>query len=302
VRALVLGVLSALMVFACSGPSPTGSAATAQRTGESMLPATSGMAAASPSPISSVAVTPSQTTTPSETPRPAASEEPEQTARPPRDFFSDHTLDAALARCPTAAEVAWVDGHVSFTFEHDPTGPNLVCTAAAGSADLTHLQERAYQSILTIRRIQFDAPLPWTDLTLWRWFDGEVNGITYREGGSHCCDGPGVLVIQSDGDRSSLQSDYWIDRREPQAFGLIYEVQLLLHEARHVAGYPHCGVSGNDATLEEGGAWAVVHWFATYLAEHTNSYMAPRDGDPNLYTAYARELAASALGRIGCTD
>ena len=300
-RAVVLGVLGALMLSACSGRSSTGSASI-QRADASLPPATPRVAAASPSPISSMTATPSQTTPPSKTPRPAASAAPQDTARPPRDFFSDHTLDAALARCPTAAEVAWVDRHVSFTFEHDPTGPTLVCTAADGSADLTHLQERAYQSILTIRRIQFDTPLPWTDLTLWRWFDGEVKGITYRAGGSYCCDRPGVLTIQSDGDRSSLQSDYWIDRQEPQAFGLIYEVQLLLHEARHVAGYPHCGVSGNDATLEEGGAWAIVYWFATYLAEHSTSYMAPGDGDPNLYTAYATELANSALGRIGCTD
>jgi hypothetical protein len=240
------------------------------------------------------------TTRPTKTPRPTPAEPPAATPRPRLNFFSDQSLDAALARCPTAAEVAWVDAHVSLTFKHDPTGPTLVCTAAEGSTNLSHLQERAYQSILAIRRIQFDAPLPWTDLTLWQWFDGEVNGITYREGGSYCCDQPGVLTIQSDGDRSSLLSNYWIDRQEP-AFGLMHEVQLLLHEARHVAGYPHtCGAGGDDATLEEGGAWAIVHWFGTNLAEHSNSYMSPVDGDPNHYTVYARELADSALNRIGC--
>ena len=177
-----------------------------------------------------------------------------------------------------------------------------MCTAAEGSADLTHLQERAYQSILAIRRIQFDTPLPWTDLTLWQWFDGEVKGITYRPGISYCCDSPGALSITSDASQSSLLSNYWIDRQEPQAFGMIYEVQLLIHEARHVSGHPHTCGDGNDATLEERGAWAIVYLFATHLAEHTGPYMAPVDADPNLYTTWAKALADSTLSRIGCTD
>lgn len=217
----------------------------------------------------------------------------------------DATLDAALARCPTSDEIALVDSVVTMTFEYDSTAPALICTDDAGSADLTFLQERAYQAVLSMRRIPFDAPLPWTELTLFDWFVLEVKGITFRAApSSYCCDQPGVLVIKADQDLSALGNTLWFDRDRNQAWGLVYLVDLLLHEARHAGGIPHTCSSGNDATLDEVGAWAVVYWFYTWLAEHASDpYMTPVAAPSDLYTSRAAAMASDTLQyRIGCSD
>jgi hypothetical protein len=206
-----------------------------------------------------------------------------------------------LARCPTRDEVALVDSVLDLTFEDDPTRPALVCTAAAGSADLTYLEERVYQAILSMRRIPFDAPLPWTELPLFDWFAQEVNGIIVRGTSSYCCDGPGVIVVRSDGIWSEDWGQLWMGRDPNAAIGLMNSVDLLLHEARHIGGFLHTCADGNDATLKEGGAWAVVYWYYIWLSEHAGSpYLAPLDADPQLYARVAANQAAGILEtRIG---
>jgi hypothetical protein len=229
------------------------------------------------------------------------------TPSPTTSFPDDTSLDAALARCPTSGEVALVDSLVTLTYDDDPTAPALVCRQREGSADLTRFQERAYQGILSMRRIPFDAPLPWTDRSLFDWFGAEVNGITFRDTElSFCCDGPGVIVIRSRG-LSSLETNLWLSRAEP-AYGLLHFVQLLIHEARHAEGeleaprrYLHTCADGNDQTLEEMGSWAVVYWFYIWLAEHArNDYMTPVDASADFYVAAARSLADHTLDRF-CT-
>src|SRR5438876_4314136 len=87
------------------------------------------------------------------------------------------TVDQDLARCPTAAEVASVSAKLTLIFDADPTGPALVCNAFSGSANLTLLQRRAYNTVLAMQRIGFDAPLPWTapaTASLWDWFTGQA--------------------------------------------------------------------------------------------------------------------------------
>ena len=90
-------------------------------------------------------------------------------------------MDEALADCPTAAEIAEVDSKINLSFEADPTAGRLVCTMAAGSADLTREQKNAYNAILIMKDLKFDAPLPWTDQPLYDWFTGTISGIRYPE-------------------------------------------------------------------------------------------------------------------------
>ncbi len=255
--------------------------------------------------------TPSPTppSTPTAAPKPTAAPTPIWTAAPtlpptPTPSLTtpqDATLDAALARCPTADEVALVDSVLTMTFAEDPTAPDLVCTAAAGSADLTRFQERAYQAILSMRRIAFDAPLPWTELPLFDWFTREVNGIIFRGTDSYCCEREGVLVVMSGGILADSWGQLWVSRDPNAAIGLMNSVDLLLHEARHSDGFPHTCGGGDDATLEEGGAWAVVYWYYIWLSEHAASpYMAPEGAEPDLYTNAATNQAAATLVRVGC--
>jgi hypothetical protein len=222
-------------------------------------------------------------------------------------FPDDVSLDANPARCPTSDEIALVDSIVTLRYQDDPTAPALVCRQQEGSADLTRFEERAYQAVLSMRRIQFDAPLPWTELSLFDWFGTVVNGITFRDTElSFCCDGSGVLVIRSR-NMSHLETNLWLSRTDP-AYGLLHFVQLLIHEARHAEGeleaprrYLHTCAAGNDQTLEEMGSWALVYWFYVWLAEHAqNDYMTPVDAPADFYAAAARSLAEQTLSRF-CT-
>ena len=70
-------------------------------------------------------------------------------------------VDQLLGRCPTAAELAAVRSEISVTID-TTTGP-LACTAAAGSADLTGLQERVYQALLVMRALRFSDVSRWAD-------------------------------------------------------------------------------------------------------------------------------------------
>ncbi len=69
-------------------------------------------------------------------------------------------VDALVARCPTAAEVAAIAADLSLSFEHDPTAPGLACTKATGSADLTELEKRVYQALIAMEEIPFARRLP----------------------------------------------------------------------------------------------------------------------------------------------
>ncbi|MBP8295384.1 MAG: hypothetical protein KAX84_04700, partial [Burkholderiales bacterium] len=94
------------------------------------------------------------------------------------------TVDQDLQRCPTPAELASVNARLTLTFANDPQGQVLVCTAAAGSANLSLLKKRAYNSLLAMQRLNFDTPLPWTSpptASLWDWFtlQANIDGIAF---------------------------------------------------------------------------------------------------------------------------
>lgn len=232
------------------------------------------------------------------TPNPTAEPTPEPPTPPPTPAIPlDATIDDALARCPTAAEIELVDSRIRLTFVDDFTAPELVCRRRDGSANLTRLQERAYQAVLSMRRLRFDEPLPWTDRSLFGWFTRAVTGIQFEAATySHCCAQDNDIVIRSQTDMAYLQDYTWDGMK-----GL---VGLMAHEARHAEGYYHnCGESADnpgvvpdDQTLEEGGAWAVNYWYLVWLADHADDdYVRPADGAPDAYREKARVSAEGIL-------
>jgi len=213
---------------------------------------------------------------------------------------TDATLDNALARCPTAAEIAFVDERIEITFGDDPTAPELVCRAADGSADLTRLQERAYQAVLTFRRIKFDTPLPWTDRAPLAWFVRAAKGLRFEYSDfSHYSIADEEIVIRSNPDMGFYGDEHWISRDPDHLYGLSSLVGLLVHEARHGDGYLHtCAYSeeaggyGDDQTMEEMGAWAVNALYFKWIAEHSDlEYMTPIDAPSELYRERAAHTA-----------
>ena len=219
---------------------------------------------------------------------------------------TDPTLDAALQRCPTAAEIAFVDARLTLTFSVDPTAGNLACHSSAGSADLTPLEEVAYQAVLAMRRIPFDAPLPWTHRSLFNWFTHAVTGADFQSTAtvSYCCENDRTVVIRSDRDMGLEKR--WIS---PDGLsGLDGVMVLLVHEARHAEGYLHdCNSSDphgdqiDDRTIGELGAWGVQYWLEVWLAKHADSaYMAASEGPLDRYQQSAGASAAFILAHRIC--
>lgn len=208
------------------------------------------------------------------------------------------SVDEFFARCPTAAEVAQVNSDFTVGFEYDPTAGTLVCTAAAGSADLTALQKRAYQTIYVMRLLNFSQPLPWTDKQLYDWLVGAIDGIRFIDGGgsgfSFCCDPGNTIVVALNPNAIILATDRWMV--PSQSYGLMNTTILYVHEARHNEGYGHTCTdpsrNGDDNFLDEMGSWSVQYYLTLWIAQYGDrALLAAPGGDPDFYRQMALEDA-----------
>ncbi len=180
------------------------------------------------------------------------------------------TVDDLISTCPSAQEISDFNADLTITFDSDPTAGTLVCRAADGSADLTRLQERAYQALRLMRKIPFDTPLPWTSKSLYDWFVDAIQGIRFTNGsGSFCCNPQGVINIGTN-NLAALQysTSGW----------LASLMVLFVHEARHNEGLAHTCGSG-DQTLAELGSWGVQYYLFEWMAFHTGQYMMFKNPD-----------------------
>lgn len=212
-----------------------------------------------------------------------------------RRAFSGPTVDELISSCPPAAEIALIRSEFSLTFEGDPTAGSLVCRAEDGSADLTHLQERAIQALRAMKALSFARPLPWTSQGLYGWLNETIDGIRFRSDitYSFCCDPPGVINIQTR-NLFAAQSPYkrWID---PQSgVGLMHLVGLYIHEARHNQGKGHtCG--SNDATVTEMGSWGVQYYYELWLGLYGGQFLATTSPTATYYRDMALSGSASTM-------
>lgn len=209
------------------------------------------------------------------------------------------TVDAFIATCPTAADIASISADLNLSFESDPTAGTLVCTAAAGSANLTRTQERAYQALRVMRQLQFTRPLTWTSQPLYAWLNGAIDGIRFRGDitQSFCCDPPRVVNIQLQ-NMAALSTQRWID---PQSgAGLSGLVSVIAHEARHneIGGHT-CG--SEDATYRELGAWGIQHDLAVWFALYTGSFLDAPGPELGYYRGIELRGAADIFLRRICT-
>jgi hypothetical protein len=198
-------------------------------------------------------------------------------------------VDSILARCPTAAEVAQTKADVQIAFEFEPTPGVLVCHASAGSADLTRLQERVYQTLTIMRNLRFSRPLPWTGQTLYDWFRTTVRGVriidpaTLPGGNGSCCTPPGVISVVGAPAGRVLDENRWIDPLHTgHTSAPWYLLETMVHEARHVTFGPHdCGIKDKD--YAELGAWGVEYYFRIWLALYSGHFLDAPDPYASVY-------------------
>jgi hypothetical protein len=203
--------------------------------------------------------------------------------------LSDATVDDFFARCPTAAEIQSLTADIPIAFETDSTAGTAACKASEGSFDLSRLQKRVYQSLLIMKILAFDAPLPWTDKSLSAWFFGTVDAIRVRADieNSFCCDPKVVINIKIAGNSYLMLTDRRID--PSIGGGLMDTMVLYVHEARHNEGHGHtCNGGIDDQTVTEMGSWGVQYYLLQWLAQHSDPvfFRAP-DGDPDLHRRIA---------------
>ncbi len=187
------------------------------------------------------------------------------------------TIEDLMVSCPSPEEIASVNNDLSLDFAYDITAGTLVCSAADGSVDLSLVEKNIYHAILAMRWIEFDQPLPWTELTLYDWFVQAVNGVIVdgREELSHCCTSDGMIVLALGENSFATHTDRFLrDEVGQGGFDGVNGVDtlmiLLAHEARHNEGYPHSCENGNDLSLAEMGSWAVDYYLNLWLADHTD--------------------------------
>lgn len=196
--------------------------------------------------------------------------------------------------CPTRADIEAVQRVIPVTVKSDASAGTVVCREQDGSLDLTRNQERTYQALLLLRRLRFDAPLPWTDKTVYDWLRAAIpKGIVIDStGNSHSCircSGPIYIVFQP-GD--------W-NPNIPTSVALT-PFSGIVHEARHADGWPHtCHYTAangyvGDKTIAEMGAFGVQYYLFDWIANHSD--------EDYLFKAAARGNAAGMRHSAFCCE
>jgi hypothetical protein len=158
--------------------------------------------------------------------------------------------------CPSTSELDEIDSQVRITFEGDSATGRSVCGESEGSRTLTQQQKDVYNSLIYLRRLEFDAPLPWTAASTFEWLRGTIRGIRVRtdRAGSWCCDPPQTINIGVFDQPESAIPAYAI---------------AMVHEARHVQTGGHkCPDGKNDRTISEMGAYGVQYYLLVWIAAH----------------------------------
>ena len=185
--------------------------------------------------------------------------------------------NAILARCPTPAEVAASDRDLSLSFDYDVTAGRTLCTAAQSSRDLTLLQAQTYRVLTIMRRLTFDATLPWTSRSVYDWMVSSIRGIRYRGddiANSFCCNPAGVIDIKATLGPNNSGLAALVFPADFRSVGTL--MVLFVHEARHNNGLPHtCSDGVRDKTIAELGAWGVQYYLDLFLANRSDPALIP---------------------------
>ncbi len=145
---------------------------------------------------------------------------------------------------------------VRLSFEGDVSAGTFVCTAAAGSRDLTQIQKNVYASLLFMKDVRFDTPLPWTDQPLYEWFARIVRLVRIRTDITYDS-------CNTREDTLNLLGTRVADSSIPSY------VEILVHEARHIDGGGHtCGIGQLDARIDELRSFGVQYYLMLWLGTH----------------------------------
>lgn len=180
-----------------------------------------------------------------------------------RDYDS---LDAIMTSCPLDCELSSIDMDFEIVFDEAASMPTYGCNDGQDPVGGTNPRLVLYQVLRAMAALEFDQPLPWTELSLYDWLTTTIDGFSISDTeGSFCCDDQGRMVLSSELLNVPLPARW---DSPHNGVGLCDVVGLIVHEARHTQVGPHtCGES--DLTPDEMGAWGAEYHFYVWLAEHS---------------------------------
>jgi hypothetical protein len=138
---------------------------------------------------------------------------------------------------------------------------------------MTYHMRRIRQSLILMKELRFDAPLPWTDKTLWDWFRGLGVGLTVvMDDSSATCCGADRFIHYSVGSSTA----------EPPLLGIdaLSSIASMIHEARHIEVGPHPCQARYDNLISDLGAFGIVNLYDQYLARHSDPTQVPVEYKP----------------------
>lgn len=248
-----------------------------------------------PTPSPSPTVSPTQTPTPSSLPTltPVPTSLPTLTPVPtslPSPVLG-WSADQIVASCPTQDELDLINSHFDILFAPEANLAPYACQDGLNPDGSVNPRLAVYQALRAMGAMTFDAPLPWTEFSLYDWLRQAITGIVLKPvQNSYCCDGQGRIVLKS----SLMGQPSHAAWHNPQTgIGLESLVGLIVHEARHAEIGGHTCDGTDDATLEELGAWGTQYWLYIWLADHT-----PAGFLTQAERQAAHSHASTALSRI----
>lgn len=199
-------------------------------------------------------------------------------------------LDARVAVCPTAAELATVSD-VRLELIGVAASRPVVCRASEGSADMTYHQRKLRQALILMKELRFDAPLPWTnDRTLWDWFRGLGVGmnVVMDDTNATCCGGDRMIHLTVGSTTA-----------EPALAGIemLHLIGFLIHEARHIQVGHHPCQRIFDNRISDLGAYGSENVYIQFLARHSDPTQVPLE-----YRPYFLWVACSHRGARFCQE
>lgn len=176
------------------------------------------------------------------------------------------SISAILATCPLDCELSAIDTDFSIVVDQAIEIPTYECFEGDDPAGDENPKLVFYQLLRALGALEFDQPLPWTDLSLYDWLGNSITGFVITDAPeSYCCDDHGRIVLSVEDLTRPLPARW--DSPHPRT-GLCDLAGMIIHEARHAEIGPH-RYGEKDTSPDEYGPWGAQYHFYIWLAEHT---------------------------------
>jgi hypothetical protein len=177
------------------------------------------------------------------------------------------SIDAIMGSCPLDCELEAINEDFDILTEEGADFPAYACLEGQDPDGEINPQLALGQLLRAVRALEFDQPLPWTDLSLYGWVQDNISGFVISEGTeTYCCDSEGRIVISAGRLSMQLPARWDSPHRNTSLCDLSGDI---MHETRHAEiGLGHsCGAK--DFLPDEMGPWGTQYHYYVWLVDHT---------------------------------